>query len=402
MKKALFFFVSMLGAFGGFAQTNILAQDLAEEYNVIVTAVPFLMITPDSRSASMGDVGVATSTDVWSQYSNASKYVFSEKNFGVGLSYVPWMHNLGVTDENILALAGYKKLTDNDALGTSIRYFSMGTAPSYDEEGNYEGYDVSPREYAFDFSYSRRLAECFAMGMTARFIYSDLIGEPNDEMHSGKAVAFDISGMYSKKLNWRTPNSRRTAFSPKKNRYLPPKDIFSAGISISNIGTKVSYSEAGKDFLPTNLKLGCGYVYTIDASNKVNLFIEFNKLLVPTPPQYVYDSNGNVIAIEGKEDDIAVLKGLFQSFYDAPGGFKEEIKEYTISVGTEYWFNDKVVTRLGYFNEAETKGNRKYFTSGLGFKYDKYNVDFSYLIPTNGKKSPLVNTFRCSLEIEFE
>lgn len=376
---------------------TVLGQDLAEEYNVIITAVPFLQITPDSRSAAMADVGVATSTDVWSQYSNASKYVTSPNDFGVGFSYVPWMHNVGVTDENILYLSGYKKLSNNDALAGSIRYFSMGSAPSYDAEGNDEGYDVSPREYSFDMSYSRRLADCFAMGMTARFVYSDLIGEANDDMHSGKAVAFDISGIYRKRIRASSKSSMT------KPRYTSQDvDMLSIGFCISNIGSKLSYSANSKDFLPMNLKLGFGYTKLIDAKNKLSAYLDFNKLLVPTPPQYVYDSDGNVVEIKGKDKTVGVLTGFFQSFGDAPGGLKEELKEYTIGIGAEYWYDNMVAARLGYFNEAETKGNRKYFTVGLGYSLKQFEIDFSYLLPTNGKKSPLSNTIRVSLSYEFE
>ncbi|MCQ2960121.1 MAG: type IX secretion system outer membrane channel protein PorV [Bacteroidales bacterium] len=359
-------------------------QDLSNEYNVITTAVSFLTITPDSRSGAMGDAGAATTPDVYSQHSNASKYALAEDDFGVGLSYTPWLSNLGIKDINLIYLSGYKKLSKKEAIGASLCYFSLGDIPAYDEDGNPAGYTISPQEYSLDASYSRFLADNFVMGMTARFIYSNLTGGTQEDYHAGKAVAADISGTYFNEFKGSLPG------------------LLTVGFNISNIGSKISYSEDNKDFIPANLKLGVGYNAEIDQYNKVGVYFDINKLLVPTPPQNIYDGDGNIIGIEGKDDEVSVPQGIFQSFYDAPGGFKEEMKEFTLSLGAEYWYNNQFAARLGYFNESKTKGDRKYFTAGAGLRLNVFGLDFSYLIPINGKNSPLANTFRFSLTFDFE
>lgn len=355
---------------------------LDKQYNVITTAVSFLTITPDSRSGGMGDAGVATTNDVWAQHSNASKYALEEDDFGVGLSYTPWLSNLGIKDINLLYLAGYKKLSKKEALGASLCYFSLGDIPAYDENGNSAGYDISPKEYSVDVSYSRFLADNFIMGMTARFIYSNLTGGTVENYHAGKAVAADISGTYFKNIKGSVPG------------------LLTVGFNVSNIGSKISYSEDNKDFIPANLRLGAGYNMEIDKFNKVGVYFDINKLLVPTPPIY-QTVDGQRVMVGGKDDDVSVPVGIFQSFYDAPGGFKEEMKEFMLSIGAEYWYNDQFAVRAGYFNEAKTKGDRKYFTAGAGLRLNVFGLDFSYLVPVNGKNSPLANTFRFSLTFDF-
>lgn len=358
-------------------------QDLSNKYNVITTAVSFLTITPDSRSGAMGDVGAATTTDVWSQHSNASKYALAEDDFGVGLSYTPWLANLGIKDINLIYLAGYKKLSKLDAVGASLCYFSLGDIPAYDADGNPAGYNISPQEYSVDLSYSRFLADNFVMGMTARFIYSNLTGGTDENYHAGKAVAADISGTYFKDIKGSVPG------------------LLTLGFNISNIGSKISYSDDNKDFIPANLKLGAGYNMQIDQYNKLGIYFDVNKLLVPTPPIIVKDESGNPVGIIGKDDDVSVPQGIFQSFGDAPDKFSEEMKEFMLSIGAEYWYNDQFAIRAGYFNEAKTKGDRKYFTAGAGLRLNVFGLDFSYLIPVNGKNSPLANTFRFSLTFDF-
>lgn len=355
---------------------------LDKQYNVITTAVSFLTITPDSRSGGMGDAGVATTNDVWAQHSNASKYALEEDDFGVGLSYTPWLSNLGIKDINLLYLAGYKKLSKKEALGASLCYFSLGDIPAYDENGNSAGYDISPKEYSVDVSYSRFLADNFIMGMTARFIYSNLTGGTVENYHAGKAVAADISGTYFKNIKGSVPG------------------LLTVGFNVSNIGSKISYSEDNKDFIPANLRLGAGYNMEIDKFNKVGVYFDINKLLVPTPPIY-QTVDGQRVMVGGKDDDVSVPVGIFQSFYDAPGGFKEEMKEFMLSIGAEYWYNEQFAVRAGYFNEAKTKGDRKYFTAGAGLRLNVFGLDFSYLVPINGKNSPLANTFRFSLTFDF-
>lgn len=358
-------------------------QDLDKQYNVITTAVSFLTITPDSRSGAMGDAGAATTTDVWSQHANASKYALAEDDFGVGLSYTPWLANLGIKDINLIYLAGYKKLSKLDAVGASLCYFSLGDIPAYDADGNPAGYNISPQEYSVDLSYSRFLADNFVMGMTARFIYSNLTGGTDENYHAGKAVAADISGTYFKDIKGSVPG------------------LLTLGFNISNIGSKISYSDDNKDFIPANLKLGAGYNMQIDQYNKLGIYFDVNKLLVPTPPIIVKDESGNQTGIIGKDDDVSVPQGIFQSFGDAPDGFSEEMKEFMLSIGAEYWYNDQFAIRAGYFNEAKTKGDRKYFTAGAGLRLNVFGLDFSYLIPVNGKNSPLANTFRFSLTFDF-
>ncbi len=357
-------------------------QDLSSQYNVITTAVSFLTITPDSRSGGMGDAGAATTNDVWAQHSNASKYALEQDDFGVGLSYTPWLSNLGIKDINLLYLAGYKKLSKKEALGASLCYFSLGDIPAYDESGNSAGYDISPKEYSVDVSYSRFLADNFIMGMTARFIYSNLTGGTVENYHAGKAVAADISGTYFKNIKGSVPG------------------LLTVGFNLSNIGSKISYSEDNKDFIPANLRLGAGYNMEIDNFNKVGIYFDINKLLVPTPPIY-QTVDGQRVMVGGKDDDVSVPVGIFQSFYDAPGGFKEEMKEFMFSIGAEYWYNDQFAVRAGYFNESKTKGDRKYFTAGAGLRLNVFGLDFSYLVPVNGKNSPLANTFRFSLTFDF-
>lgn len=357
-------------------------QDL-KKYNVITTAVSFLTITPDSRSGAMGDAGAATTADVWSQHSNASKYATSENDFGFGFSYTPWLANLGIKDINLGYLAGYKKLSEKEAIGASLCYFSLGEIEAYDEDGSRANYTISPQEYSIDVSYSRYLADNFVMGMTGRFIYSDLTGGTQENYHAGKAVAADISGTYFKSFK------------------SPMPSLLTAGFNISNIGSKISYSDENKDFIPANLKLGLGYNMEVDQYNTVGIYFDVNKLLVPTPPLY-QTINGERVMVAGKDDEVSVPQGIFQSFFDAPDGFSEEIREFTLSIGAEYWYNKQFAARLGYFNEAETKGDRKYFTVGAGLRLNVFGLDFSYLVPINGKNSPLANTFRFSLTFDFE
>ncbi len=390
MRHILATAVAILFSFSLFAQLKVdddgslsSGQSYGDHYNVITTAVSFLTITPDSRAGAMGDAGAATTSDVWSQHSNASKYAMEEDDFGVGLSYTPWLSNLGIKDINLIYLAGYKKLDKKEAVGASLCYFSLGEIEAYDEDGNKAGYTISPQEYSFDVSYSRFLADNFVMGMTGRFIYSNLVPS-DDRYHAGKAVAADISGTYFKNFKGSLPG------------------LLTLGFNFSNIGSKISYSEDNKDFIPANMKLGAGYNVEIDQYNRFGVYFDINKLLVPTPP--LYQTNETTKAREmvaGKDDNVSVPQGIFQSFADAPGGFKEEMKEFTLGIGAEYWYNNQFAVRAGYFNEAETKGDRKYFTAGAGLRLNVFGLDFSYLIPVNGKNSPLANTFRFSLVFDF-
>jgi hypothetical protein len=364
-------------------------QHLDEEYNVITTAVPFMTITPDSRGGGMGDVGVATKTDVWSQYWNASKYALAEKDLSIGISYTPWLEALGINDIDLIYLAGYKKIDDEQAFGFGLRYFSMGDIPAFDDDGNKMGYDLTPKEYAFDFSYSRFLSDYFVMGISGRYIYSNLGGEIDPEYKPGKAVASDISGLFFNEIS----------LGGK------PTDL-SIGFNVSNIGSKITYSSNQKDFIPTNLRIGGGVDIEIDKFNSIAFYLDLNKLLVPTPPMYETDTNAlgqeiRVMTGNSRDPNVSVPTGIFQSFYDAPGGFKEELKEYIINTGVEYWYNEQFSLRGGYFHESATKGNRKYFTLGFGLRLNVFGLDFAYLIPTAGTNSPLANTFRFSITFDF-
>jgi hypothetical protein len=357
------------------------ARLFSQELNAIQTVVPFLSIAPDSRSGAMGDVGVATTPDVYSQHWNPAKYAFIDGRAGVGISYSPWLRNL-VPDINIAYLTGYYRIDKKQVVSSSLLYSSLGDVPFTDDFGNLER-TFKPNELAFDLGYSRIFAENFSGGMAFRFIYSNLTGgsySGGDATKPGISFAADISGYYRKNI---------TMFS---------KDAELAfGLNFSNIGSKMSYSDGQtSDFIPMNMRLGTAGTIKLDNFNKLTLAIDFNKLLVPTPPIY----NNDMEIIAGKNPNVGVPVAIFQSFYDAPGGFKEEIDEITSSIGLEYWYNNQFALRAGYFHENESKGNRKYFTAGAGFKLKGFNIDFSYLMPTVSNH-PLARTLRFSLAFDI-
>jgi hypothetical protein len=357
------------------------ARLYSQELNAIQTVVPFLTIAPDSRAGAMGDVGVATSPDIYSQHWNPAKFAFIEGKAGVGISYSPWLRNL-VPDINIAYLTGYYRIDNKQVASGSLLYSSLGDVPFTDDFGNLER-TFKPNELAFDLGYSRIFAENFSGGIAFRFIYSNLTGgsySGGDATKPGTSFAADISGYYHKDI---------TLFS---------KDAQMAfGLNFSNIGSKMSYSDGQtSDFIPMNMRLGTAGTIDLDNFNKLSLAIDFNKLLVPTPP--VYDNDMNIIA--GKDPNVSVPVAIFQSFYDAPDGFKEEIREITSSIGLEYWYNNQFAIRGGYFYENESKGNRKYFTAGAGFKLKGFTIDFSYLMPTTSNH-PLARTLRFSLAFDI-
>jgi len=353
----------------------------SQELNAIQTVVPFLSIAPDSRSGAMGDAGVATTPDTYSQHWNPAKYAFIDGKAGVGISYSPWLRNL-VPDINIAYLTGYYRIDEKQVASGSLLYSSLGDVPFTDDFGNLER-TFKPNELAFDLGYSRIFAENFSGGMAFRFIYSNLTGgsySGGDATKPGISFAADISGYYRKNI---------TMFS---------KDVELAfGLNFSNIGSKMSYSDGQtSDFIPMNMRLGTAGTIKLDNFNKLTLAIDFNKLLVPTPPIY----NNDMEIIAGKNPNVGVPVAIFQSFYDAPGGFKEEINEITSSIGLEYWYNNQFALRAGYFHENESKGNRKYFTAGAGFKLKGFDIDFSYLMPTVSNH-PLARTLRFSLAFDI-
>ncbi len=376
----VFFLIGVSSAQSVFRKKSPIQYD--GRVNTLTSAVPFLMIAPDSRASGMGDVGAATSSDVFSQHWNSSKYVFAAKNAGIGISYSPWLRNL-VDDVSLSYLAGYFKLNSKQAIGMSLRYFSLGTINFTDFANNPIG-SYSPNDFAIDVSYSFLVAKDFATGVAVRYINSNLTGGipvNSTETHPGRTLAFDLNGYYHKKLNIENKEAE-----------------FAAGFNFSNIGGKISYTdETAQNFLPINLRIGTSFMLEIDDYNKVMATVDFNKLLIPTPPIYV-DST-----IIGKDPaKISVASGIFGSFGDAPGGFKEEMHEISYSAGMEYWYANQFAVRAGYFYEHETKGNRKYFTIGIGLKLNVFGLDFSYLVPTAGRNNPLANTVRFSLLFDFD
>ena len=350
------------------------------ESNNIVTAVPFLLITPDARSGAMGDAGVAVAGDVNSTSINPSKLAFLDQPYGFAVSYSPWLKSL-VPDISLAYLSGFYKLDDRNTIGASLRYFSLGSIQLTDINQQELGI-ANPNELAFDVTFARNFGEEFSLGTSLRYIYSNLASGQfaSGQVRGGNAIAVDVSGLYK----------------TSSNLFGKPT-IFSAGANISNIGTKMSYSDNGQSFfLPTNFKLGGASTITLDDYSTSTFALDFNKLLVPTQP--IYDANNNIVS--GKNPNRSVPAGIFGSFSDAPGGFSEELKEVGISTGVEYWYNQQFAIRAGYNYQSPMKGDSRYFTMGLGLKYNVFNIDFSYLL-ANAQTSPLANTLRFSLLFNF-
>ncbi len=369
------------------ATPRVFAQGTLSGANTITTAVPFLAITPDSRAGGMGDVGVGTSPDVSSQHWNPAKYIFMESDMGVGLSYSPWLRNL-VDDINLAYLTFYKKLDDVQSLSTSLRYFSLGDIMFTSDVGEFQG-QQSPNEFAIDLAYSRLLSETWSGAVAVRYIRSDLTGGQlvnGVPTYAGNSFAADVAFYYHNEF--------------RKNRR---NNLFSAGVNIQNIGSKISYTEGEvKDFIPTTLMLGASYTVEVDDYNSFAFSVEANKLLVPTPPADTIDyGTGDVIWAGGINSDIGVIEGIFKSFGDAPGGFKEEFQEITWAAGIEYWYNKQFAIRAGYFYEHENKGNRQFITAGAGLKMNVFALDFSYLLPTQ-RNHPLENTLRFTLSFDID
>ncbi len=362
---------------------SLTARLHSQELNAIQTVVPFITIAPDSRAGAMGDVGAATSPDIYSQHWNPAKYAFIDGNAGVGISYSPWLRNL-VPDINIAYLTGYYRIDEKQVASASLLYSSLGDVHFTDDFGNLER-TFKPNELAFDLGYSRIFAEHFSGGIAFRFIYSNLTGgsySGGDATKAGTSFAADISGYY---------NNNVSMFGKDGEVGL--------GVNFSNIGSKMSYSDdQASDFIPMNLRLGGSGTVELDEFNKLTLAVDFNKLLVPTPPKYSSSNPDSIIA--GKDPNVSVPVAIFQSFYDAPGGFSEELREWTASIGLEYWYSDQFALRAGYFHENESKGNRKYFTAGAGFKLRGFTIDFSYLMPTVSNH-PLARTLRFSLAFDI-
>ena len=376
-------------------QTDTELEQSALQLNTITTAVPFLLIAPDSRSGAMGDVGVSSSPDANSMHWNVAKLAFVEKEMGVSISYSPWLRRL-VDDISLSYVSFYKKVNDNGTLGASLRYFSLGDIKFTGDDGRSLG-EFNPAEFALDVGYSQKLGEHFSGGMAFRYIYSNLTGGIDVSgagTKAGKSYAVDVGIFYT--------NDDVEIFDQRA--------IVNLGLSISNIGQKIAYTnDAVADFIPINLRFGPSATFVLDKYNTFTVLTDINKLLVPTPPLYatkddgtpIKDSNGDLVVLSGKDPDVPIVTGILQSFSDAPGGFSEELKEYNISAGLEYWYNKQFAIRSGYFHEAAAKGNRRYITAGLGLKMSVFAIDFSYLIPLT-QDNPLANTFRFSLMFNFD
>ncbi|WP_258176642.1 type IX secretion system outer membrane channel protein PorV [Marinilabilia salmonicolor] len=363
------------------------AQDndvnLSGQQNIISTAVSFLDIAPESRGGAMGNTGVAISPDVNSQHWNPAKYAFIDKESGVALSYTPWLRKL-VNDINLYYLTGFLRLDDMQTISGSIRYFSLGDITFMSEDAQPQG-NASPHEFAIDAAYSRVLSDHFSGSVAFRYIRSDLQmnfsnSSGSETYQAGNSFAADLAFYYQNEIN------------------LGGNDAnLSAGINISNIGSKISYDGNIEQFIPTNLRLGTALKTNLDEYNELTVALDLNKLLVPTPDYQEVEENNSVF----QSDNVSVISGIFQSFSDAPGGMEEELQEINVSVGAEYLYNKQFAVRAGYFHEHENKGNRKYFTAGVGLKFNMLSIDASYIIPVV-QNNPLANTVRFTLGLDLD
>ncbi|MBN9285134.1 MULTISPECIES: type IX secretion system outer membrane channel protein PorV [unclassified Flavobacterium] len=359
---------------------------------VITTGVPFLMIAADARAAGMGDIGVSSSTDAYSQQYNPAKYAFALTKQGFSVSYTPYLTSIA-NDISLGQITYFNRINERSAFAGSLRYFGLGDIQLTNASGDMLN-TVSPNEFALDGSYSLKLSDQFAMAVAGRYIRSNLkINDGTNDASAANTFAVDIAGFYQ---------SEEIAYSDFDGRWR-------AGFNFQNMGPKISYDndDLSSNFLPANLKLGAGFDFILDEYNKVSVMGEVNKLLVPTPPE-VTDVNGDGV-IDNNDRNIAIsdyrktgwVSGMFKSFGDAPGGVSEELKEFTWALGAEYLYQDAFALRAGYFNESELKGARKYFTMGAGFKYSVVKVDVSYLFSTSKVRNPLENTLRFSLTFNF-
>ena len=382
MKKITVFLICIL------AYNNTFAQD-----RVITTAVPFLLIAADARSASMGDIGIASSADAFSQQWNPAKYAFATDAQGFSISYTPYLTDL-VNDISLGQVTYYQKLNEKSAFAGSLRYFGLGEIELRETgDPNETPRLVSPNEFAIDGSYSLKLSEKFSMAVAGRFINSNLkVASDNNDASSASTFDVDVAGFYQ---------SEELAYNEFNGRWR-------AGFNIQNLGPKISYDndDFNNNFIPANLKIGTGFDFILDEYNKIGVNLEFNKLLVPTPQDPDLNGDGNVTSEERNQNNdnyrsIGWTSGVFKSFGDAPDGFGEEIKEVTYAVGAEYLYQDSFAMRLGYFHESPLKGARQFFSLGAGFKYNVVKVDVSYLFSASKVKNPLENTLRFSLTFNF-
>jgi hypothetical protein len=354
----------------------------ADPINVVTTAVPFLRISPDARSGGMGDIGVATSADATSGFWNMGKVAFNESKGGIAATYTPWLKNL-VNDVYLASLSGYYKFDDTQAFNASLRYFSLGNIQFTDQNGTLNG-NGKPREFGIDMGYSRKLSDKLGLGIALRYINSDLAsGAPSggNTYKAGTSVAGDIGFYYDNKNDL--------------------GDGFAFGVTLTNLGSKISYTgnADNKDYIPANLGFGSTWTKNFNEDNKLTFGLDINKLMVPTPPAQPYTQEEL-----DKYRSYPVVTSWFKSFSDAPGGFSEELKEFQISTGAEYWYKNQFALRAGYFYEDKTKGNRRYFTTGIGVKYNIFGLNFSYLLPSGSgvTQNPLSNTLRFSILFDLD
>ena len=404
VKKILIAALMMVAAASYGQNNNYIGQDYSVSPNVITTAVPFVSISPDARGGSLGDCGVASEPDVYSMHYNAAKYVYLQDKFAAGLGYSPWLRNL-VPDMNLAYLALAYKINDRSSVAGTLRYFSCGEIDFRDNNNHSLG-KYSPNEWAIDATYSRMLGDYLSGAVAGRFIYSDLTQNQGEQARPGISVAADVAVFYKRPVEW----------------FSSMDADFSWGAAITNIGSKISYSGISdrRDFIPTTLRADANLKLELDEYNSLAFMVDFSKLMVPTPPVIARQENGSPILnpdgtyqiLYGKDNNVSVVQGMIQSFYDAPGygynadnelvnygKFYEELCEINIGGGIEYWYNNIFAVRAGYFNETALKGNRKYVTLGAALKYNVFGLDVSYLIPVNtvAGSNPLENTLRFNL-----
>ena len=365
---------------------TVSAQDKNSMFNPVHTSVTSQTIAPDARGGAMGDIGAATDPDVNSQYWNPAKYPFTISRAGVALNYTPWLRQL-VNDMDLAYLAGYYRIGDYSAVSSSLRYFSLGEVYTSSDVSGSNDMTIRPYEMSFDVAYSLMLSEKFSIAAAVRWIHSDLTYDYTEETTPGNAFAADIAAYYQNYINIGQRECQ-----------------LGVGLNVSNIGSKITFGgDDNSEFIPTNLRLGASLMVPIDEYNKFTIAADANKLLVPTYPQKKEEESDEDFEVRKQKDyyDVSSISGIFKSFTDAPGGFKEELQEVNWSVGGEYTYNDKFSVRAGYHHESENKGNRKYFTVGAGFKMNVFSLDAGYVIAT-AKSNPLDQTMRFTLTFDMD
>ena len=363
------------------------AQEKKDLFNPVNYAVVSQTIAPDARGGGLGDVGAATDPDVNSQYWNPAKYPFCISRAGVALNFTPWLRSL-VNDMNLAYLAGYYRIGDHSTVSSSLRYFNLGKVyTSYEGAESGEGTTINPYEMSLDVAYSLMLSETFSLSAALRWIYSDMRFDEREDNSPASAFAADIAAYYQNYINIGQRECQ-----------------LGIGLNISNIGSKIKFSgNEYSEFLPANLRLGASLMIPIDEYNRLTIAADANKLLVPTVPKQEEgeDNSEYEDRVHREYNDISAIRGIFKSFGDAPGGFKEELQEIYYGVGAEYTYNDKFSLRAGYHHEVENKGNRKYFTVGAGFKMSVFQLDAGYVVAT-AKSNPLDQTLRFSLTFDMD